>query len=53
MCIRDSLDRVAQLLDSGQLKVPIQATYTLGQAPEALQSLTGSHPRGKLAVSIA
>ena len=48
-----SLDRVAQLLDSGALKVPVQDTYPLDRATEALQALATSHTQGKLAIRIA
>jgi NADPH:quinone reductase-like Zn-dependent oxidoreductase len=49
----ENLDRVAQLLDSGTLKVPVQATYELDRAVEALQALGATHTRGKLAIRIA
>jgi NADPH:quinone reductase-like Zn-dependent oxidoreductase len=49
----ENLDRVAQLLDSGALKVPVQDTYPLERATEALQALATSHTQGKLAVRIA
>ena len=49
----ENLDRVAQLLDSGALKVPVQATYELDRAPEALQALGSSHTQGKLAIRVA
>jgi NADPH:quinone reductase len=48
-----NLDRVAQLLDSGALKVPVQDTYPLERATEALQALATSHTQGKLAIRIA
>jgi NADPH2:quinone reductase len=47
-----NLDRVAQLLDSGALTVPVQSTYPLDRAPEALQALATSHTQGKLAIRI-
>jgi NADPH:quinone reductase-like Zn-dependent oxidoreductase len=49
----ENLDRVAQLLDSGALKVPVQETYELDRAPEALQALGSTHTQGKLAIRIA
>jgi len=49
---RDSLERVGQLLADGTVKVPIQQTYELDQAPEALGALNGSHTRGKLALRV-
>jgi NADPH2:quinone reductase len=49
----ENLDRVAQLLDSGALKVPVQETYELDRAAEALEALGTTHTRGKLAIRIA
>jgi len=48
-----NLDRVAQLLDSGTLKVPVQATYELDRAAQALQALATTHTQGKLAISVS
>jgi NADPH:quinone reductase-like Zn-dependent oxidoreductase len=48
-----NLERLAGLLDSGTLRVPIQRTYPLEQAGEALQALPGTHTVGKLSVTIA
>jgi NADPH:quinone reductase-like Zn-dependent oxidoreductase len=47
-----NLDRVAQLLDSGTLTVPVQATYELDRAAEALQALATTHTQGKLAIRV-
>src|SRR5215208_6508389 len=49
----ENLDRVAQLLDSGTLKVPVQATYELDRSAEALQAIGTTHTQGKLAIRIA
>ena len=49
----DNLARLAGLLADGTLRVPVQATYDLAQAPDALAKLTGEHTQGKLAVRIA
>jgi NADPH:quinone reductase-like Zn-dependent oxidoreductase len=49
----ENLERVAQLLADGTLRVPIQATYELDQAPDALQALAGSHTQGKRAIHVA
>jgi NADPH:quinone reductase len=49
----ENLDRVAQLLDSGTLKVPVQGTYELDRAAEALQAIGTTHTQGKLAIRIA
>jgi NADPH:quinone reductase-like Zn-dependent oxidoreductase len=35
------------------LKVPIQHTYDLAQAPDALQTLGATHTQGKLALRAA
>jgi NADPH:quinone reductase len=48
-----NLERLAQLLDAGELKVPIQRTYPLEQAGAALESLPATHTQGKLAITIA
>jgi hypothetical protein len=34
------------------LRIPVQATYELGQAPAALSALAGEHTRGKLAIQV-
>jgi NADPH:quinone reductase len=47
------LGRIAQHLADGTVKVPIQQTYDLAEAPKALQALGSSHTRGKLALRIA
>jgi NADPH:quinone reductase len=49
----DNLDRVAQLLDSGTLNVPVQAIYELDRAADALQAIGTTHTQGKLAIRIA
>jgi hypothetical protein len=46
----ENLERVAQLLDAGALKVRIQDTYELDRAGEALQALGTTHTQGKLAI---
>jgi NADPH:quinone reductase len=50
---RESLDRIAQLRADGTIKVPIQQTFDLAQAPEALAALTSGHTQGKLALRVA
>ena len=47
------LGRIARHLAAGTIKVPIQRTYELAQAPEALQALGASHTQGKLALRVA
>jgi NADPH2:quinone reductase len=48
-----NLGRVAQLLDSGALEVPVQDTYPLDRATEALQALGASHTRGKRVIRVS
>lgn len=48
----DLLRRVAQVVDAGQLKVPIDRTYPLEQAVEALEHSEHGHVRGKLVVTM-
>lgn len=43
------LDRVARHLADGTVEIPIQRTYNLAQAPEALQA---GHTQGKLAIRV-
>lgn len=47
------LDRIARHLADGTVKVPIQQTFDLAQAPEALQALQAGHTQGKLAIRVA
>jgi NADPH:quinone reductase len=48
----ENLERLGTLLADGTLRVPVQATYALAQAPEALANLTGEHTQGKLAIEV-
>jgi NADPH:quinone reductase-like Zn-dependent oxidoreductase len=48
-----NLQRLAALLDSGAVRVPIQRSYTLEQAGEALQALPATHTQGKLSLTLA
>jgi NADPH:quinone reductase-like Zn-dependent oxidoreductase len=48
----ENLARLAGLLADGTLRVTIQRTYDLAQAPEGLQALATTHTQGKLAVRI-
>jgi NADPH:quinone reductase len=50
---REHLERLAGLLADGTLTVPIQATYPLAQADQALKALTSQHTQGKLAITLA
>jgi len=48
-----NLQRLAGLLDAGTLRVPIQRSYRLEQAGEALGALSATHTQGKISVTIA
>ena len=48
----ENLKRLGALLADGTLRIPVQATYALAQAPEALSALTGQHTQGKLAIEV-
>jgi NADPH2:quinone reductase len=48
----ENLARLARLLADGTLRVPVQATYDLAQAPDALAALADTHTQGKLAIRI-
>ena len=47
------LRRLAELIDAGSLRVPVQRIYPLDQVGRALADLRGLHTQGKLAISIA
>jgi NADPH:quinone reductase len=49
---REPLERLAGLLADGTLRVPIQASYPLAQADQALKALTSQHTQGKLAITL-
>jgi len=49
---RENLQRLGTLLADGTLRIPIQATYPLARAPEALAALAGQHTQGKLAIEL-
>src|SRR3954464_1166033 len=49
----ENLQRLGALLADGTLRVPVQATYDLAQAPEALGALAGQHTQGKLAIQVS
>jgi NADPH:quinone reductase-like Zn-dependent oxidoreductase len=44
--------RLAELLDKGTLRVPLQRLYPLAEAGEALRALATSHTQGKLGIVI-
>ena len=49
----EKLERLTRLLDAGTLRVPIQHSYSLEPAGEALDALSTTHKHGKLAITIA
>jgi NADPH:quinone reductase-like Zn-dependent oxidoreductase len=49
----ENLERLGRLLEAGTLRVPIQHTYGLGQAGEALGALGTEHTQGKRAIQVA
>jgi NADPH:quinone reductase-like Zn-dependent oxidoreductase len=48
----ENLQRLGALLADGTLRIPVQQTYELVQAPEALAALAGQHTQGKLAIRV-
>jgi NADPH:quinone reductase len=48
----ENLQRLGALLADNTLRIALQATYPLAQAPEALAALAGQHTQGKLAVQV-
>jgi NADPH:quinone reductase-like Zn-dependent oxidoreductase len=48
----ENLDRLAGLLEAGILSVPVQASYPLEQAGQALEALAGRHTQGKLGITV-
>jgi NADPH:quinone reductase len=49
----ENLQRLAQLLDAGTLKVRIQHTYPLDHVAAAMNTLATTHTQGKIALQIA
>ena len=49
----ENLERLAGLLEDGTLTVPIQASYPLAQADQALKALTTQHTQGKVGIAVA
>ena len=47
---REYLDALATLLRSGEVKVPIDKTYQLGDTADAVAHMLGHHARGKVAI---
>jgi NADPH:quinone reductase-like Zn-dependent oxidoreductase len=50
--IPENLERLGQLLDTGTLRVPIQSTYGLDQAGEAIRAFGTAHTQGKLGIQV-
>jgi NADPH:quinone reductase-like Zn-dependent oxidoreductase len=48
----ENLQRLAELLDSGTLRVHIQETHDLADAGDALQHLTSRHTQAKIGLTI-
>jgi NADPH2:quinone reductase len=48
----ENLERLGALLADGTLHIPVQLTYELAQAPDALNALTGEHTQGKVAIRV-
>jgi NADPH2:quinone reductase len=48
----ENLGRLARLLEEGTLRVPIQSTYELAQAADALTALPTTHTQGKIAIRL-
>jgi NADPH:quinone reductase len=49
----ENLERLGRLLESGALRVPIQHTYSLDQAGDALRALGTEHTQGKRAIEVS
>ena len=48
----ENLRRLGALPADGTLRIPVQGTYPLAQAPEALAALAGQHTQGKLVIEV-
>ena len=48
----ENLERLGALLADGSLHIPVQATYELERAPEALAALPAEHTQGKLVIQV-
>jgi NADPH2:quinone reductase len=48
----ENLERVAELLDGGALRVPLQASYDVAEAGEALRRFSSEHTQGKLGIRV-
>jgi NADPH:quinone reductase-like Zn-dependent oxidoreductase len=48
----ENVQRLAQLIEAGTLRVPIQESYGLDHAGDALHALATTHTQGKRAIQI-
>jgi NADPH:quinone reductase-like Zn-dependent oxidoreductase len=48
----EDLQRLAELIESGQLTPVIDRTYPLIEAPDAIRYLEQGHPRGKVVIAV-
>jgi NADPH:quinone reductase-like Zn-dependent oxidoreductase len=48
----EDLNELRRLVEAGQLKPVIGATYSLAQVPEALRQVGGGHTRGKVVIEV-
>lgn len=48
----EKLKAVAELADSGKIKIVIDKTYSFEQTADALEHVVSGHPRGKIIVSL-
>src|SRR5215208_2895022 len=53
MPTQENLERLGRMLEAGTLRVPIQNTYSLDQAGEALRALSTAHTQGKHTIQVA
>jgi NADPH:quinone reductase-like Zn-dependent oxidoreductase len=49
---RESLDVLAELFGSGDVKVIIDKVYPLSEAANAVAHMLGHHARGKIAIAV-
>ncbi len=49
----ENLQRLAELIDNGTVRVPVQQSFQLDQAAEAMQTQQTNHTHGKLGIAIA
>ena len=47
----ENLQRLAELLDGGSLRVPVQTSYELADAGEALEAFRSAHTQGKISIT--